>query len=235
MRGITFDGLHSYKDLGLSIASREIGNPSKIKIKERVPFSNIDYDFSGIYGDQQYTERSIIYTFNVLGYNGNKEIFVSKKIQVLNWLMRPNSKINLFDDTIIGYRFSAEVEDSIDLTENEADGTLTVTFTAYPFKISVHEEGNDIWDTFNFLLDYAQVTEHVIDGSKQITLYNSGINAISPLIKASASMTVQIGSTTYSIPVGESTSYDFVLRDLETTLLITGNGTISFHFYKEVI
>lgn len=235
MRGITFDGKHSYTDLGLTIAYRDIGNPSKVKNKERVPFSNVDYDFSGIYGGQEYTERQITYGFNIVGYRGNKEHFVSMKIAVLNWLMRPNSKIDLFDDTIIGYRFLAEVEDSIELVENEADGMLGVTFTAYPFKIGELEEGNDIWDTFNFLLDYAQSTEHVISGSKEVILYNPGITLVGPVIKSSTQLEIKKGNRTFIIPSGETDSRDFMLASGENKLTITGNGTISFHFYKEVI
>lgn len=193
MRGIAFNGQHSYTDLGLTIASKNIGNPSKLKRKERVPFSNTDYDFSGIYGGQEYTERELTYTFNVLGYQDNKDYFTTKKIEALNWLMSANKKGKLTDDTIEGYHFLAEVEDSVELIENEAAGTLTATFTAYPFKISDHCEGDDIWDTFNFLLDYAQVTEFNVSGATTVTLYNNGANNISPTIQASSPMKIVKG------------------------------------------
>lgn len=235
MRGITFDNSHSYNDFGLTIAYRDIGNPSKVKIKERVPFSNIDYDFSNIYGGQEYTERQLTYGFNVIGWNGSKDSLVSKKIEVLNWLMRVNEKSKLYDDTIEGFYFLAEVEDAIDITENEADGTLNVVFTAYPFKISKYFEGNDIWDEFNFLLDYAQVTTYEINGSQSITLYNNGAGAIKPTIIASAPMVINVGGNVFNIPVGQSNSYDLMLTNLETNMTITGNGSIEFRFRKEMI
>ena len=64
--GIEFNGKHSLGDFGLTVSNREIGYPSKIKRQERVPFSNTVYDFSNLYGGQEYEERSITYTLNLI-------------------------------------------------------------------------------------------------------------------------------------------------------------------------
>ena len=66
--GITFNGKHSYKDFGLLVKERNIDNPSKIKTKERIPYSNQIFDFSKIYGVQEYEERSISYVFYLKDY-----------------------------------------------------------------------------------------------------------------------------------------------------------------------
>src|SRR5690606_37075075 len=171
--GITFGGKHSYTDFGLTVADRLIGNPRKIKIKERVPFSNHVYDFSGIYGDQEYEERPITYVFNVKDYK--KINLENKKTEVINWLMGPNQKVKLLDDYIPGYYFLAEVEDNIDFDELRFHGRLTVNFTAYPFRIAERDEGHDIWDEFNFLLDYSQETDFNVSGSMDVVLFNPGI------------------------------------------------------------
>lgn len=236
MRGITFDNKHSFRDFNLTIASRHIGNPSKIKRKERVPFSNVEYDFSTIYGGQEYEERTLIYTFNVVDmYNRSKISFSSLKIAVLNWLLGPNEKVKLIDDAIPGYYFLAEVENGPELEEFEFDGPLTVEFTAYPFKISELEEGHDIWDEFNFLLDYAQITEFEITGSKEITLYNPGASLVRPKIATNNPMTIVKDNTIFNVPAGESESFDFVLFKGENKMTVTGNGQISFKFRKELI
>lgn len=231
--GIHFNGKHSYNDLGLRVVEKTIGNPAKIKRKERIPFSNKLYDFSGIYGGQEYEERSLQYVFSVKDYD--KIDLSIKKIEVLNWLMQPFEQIKLLDDYIPGYYFLAEVEDDIDFDEMKFRGRITVDFTAYPFKIGELYEGNDIWDTFNFLLDYAQVTEFEVSGNKEIVLYNPGTNVIQPEIEASASMEVKKDNTTYNIPSGKSKSHDFMLQHGENKLTIKGNGTISFQFRKELI
>ena len=231
--GITFNGKHSYNDLGLRVVDKIIGNPSKIKRKERVPFSNEIYDFSGIYGGQEYEERSLTYVFDIKNYN--KTNMAIKKIEVLNWLMQPSEKTKLIDDYIPGYYFVAEVEEEPDFDELRFRGNLTINFTAYPFKIGELYEGNDIWDTFNFLLDYAQITDFEVNGRKEVVLYNPGASVVKPKILSSNSMELIKDGVTYNVPVGESQSHDFVLPGLENKVTIIGNGRIQFLFKKELI
>lgn len=231
--GITFDGKHSYRDFGLTVAERVIGNPKKRKIKERIPFSNVEYDFSGIYGGQEYEERTITYVFNVKDYD--KIDLENKKTQVINWLLKPNKKVKLVDDYIPGYYFLAEVEENPNFDEMRYHGRLTVNFTAYPFRIAEREEGHDIWDEFNFLLDYAQETKFDVSGSLDVVLYNPGINVSHPIINATEPMEIVKNGITYSIPIGQSQSFDFSLAPGKNEFTVKGNGTISFHFRKELI
>lgn len=231
--GITFNGLHSYDDFGLTVAEKTIGNPSKIKTKERVPHSNQVYDFSGIYGGQEYEERQLTYVFNVKDYD--KRMIAIKKIESLNWIMNVNEKTKLVDDYIEGYYFLAEVEEAPDFEEMRFHGTLTVTFTAYPFKIGELEEGNDIWDPFNFELDVFQETEFGVDGRKNIILYNAGANVVHPTIRSSTSMQIMKDGFTYNVPAGETEPSRFFLNQGENPMALVGNGTISFHFRKELI
>ncbi|GIN93318.1 hypothetical protein J22TS1_43690 [Siminovitchia terrae] len=234
-KGIEFNGRHSFKDLGLTIKEKSIGNPSKIKIKERVPFSNQIYDFSGIYGGQEYEERTLSYEFNVVEDSNIRSNYEAKKTEIINWLSNSMRKGVLKDDDIPGYYFLAEVEEGPEPTDFNSFGTLSVTFVAYPFKIGELEEGNDIWDTFNFLLDYAQSTEFTVSRSSKVTLYNPGANMLKPTIRASAPMTIKKGNATFNVPAGESSSYDFLLVQGANSITITGSGRISFHFRKELI
>src|SRR5690625_3925377 len=153
MYGIRFNGKHSHTDMGVTLGiERDIGYPEKEKIKVKVPFSNIEYDFSEIYGEQTYTERLLTYTLNILDKNVIND---TQRINILetkisNWLMNSSGKQRLYDDAIPGYYYYAEVEGGVSFDGLWNHGTLTVEFTAYPFMISELEEGNDIWDTFNF-------------------------------------------------------------------------------------
>lgn len=231
--GITFNGKHSYKDFGLRLIDRDPGVPSKRKNKQRVPHSNVVYDFSGIYGDQEYEERTLTYIFNLKDYD--KIHLETKKTAVINWLMNPNEKSKLVDDYIPGYYFLAEVEQGIDFDELRFNGRLTVGFTAYPYRIAEREEGHDIWDEFNFLLDVAQITKFDVAGTSDVTLHNPGIAKAYPIINASAPMEIVKEGITYSVPIGQSQSFDFFLTPGKNDFKINGNGTISFHFRKELI
>ena len=238
MYGIEFNGKHSYRDFGITLGvEKSIGYPEKVKIKVKVPFSNIEYDFSEIYGEQTYTPRPLTYTLNVLERNkvNNTEKINVLETQLSNWLMNSNGKQKLYDDAIPGYYFLAEVEGGLSFNELWNSGTLTVPFTAYPFMISELEEGHDIWDDFNFELDIAQITDFEVNGTLNVILFNVGTPSLLPQIETTAPMEIVKDGTTYNVPVGKSKSNDFKLQSGENDLTITGNGTIKFLFYKELI
>lgn len=236
MLGIKFLGKHSYYDLGVTMAKgKSIGIPNKKKIKVTVPFSNVEYDFSQVYGSQAYEPRPLIYPFNIFRPTTGKVPMNSKKTEIINWLMNSNGKQRLYDDAYPGYYFLAEVEGNSSFTEDYDTGVLTVEFTAYPFMISELPEGHDIWDEINFELDVLQRTEFEVRGELEVTLYNVGAPDLTPTIIATAPMAIVKDGITYSIPSGESKSNNFRLVPGENDIKIIGTGTISFKFHKELI
>lgn len=211
--------------------SRHITVPEKKKNKVSVPFQNGTHDFSTIYGSQAYEERELNYVFQIRGRNTRD--MEGKQQQVLNWLLNSQKQV-LQDDYLPGLYFMAECEvaepDDLNFILD-----LSVTFMAYPFKYGEHTEGSDIWDTFNFLTDYAQVTKFNITGSKRITLWNPGSTPVSPSIIASSNMEIIKSGVSYSISKGESNDWKFLLDIGENNMNVTGNGSIEFIFRKEVI
>lgn len=237
MYGFRFMGKHTFDDFGITVAEKSVGYPNKNKIKVAIPFSNVEYDFSELYGDQTYTERPITFVLNVLDkqvLNATQRVNAIET-SLVNWLMNSGGKQRLYDDSIPGYYYLAEVEGGLDFNELWNHGTLTVEFTAYPFMISELEEGNDLWDPFNFLTDVFQTTEFNVNGSLDITLYNMGAPSLSPKIEASATMEIVKGGTTFNVPSGTSQSDELRLNNGENKLTVKGNGTIKFTFYKELI
>ncbi|KAA0563675.1 phage tail protein [Bacillus sp. CH30_1T] len=237
MYGVTFNGKHSYKHFGITMPpEREIGFPSKEKILVKVPFSNAEYDFSELYGSQAFGPRTLKYSFNVFNRNYyTKETMNIQKTVIINWLMNSKGKQKLYDDAIPGYYFLVEVESEASFEEDWETGTLTVTFKAYPFMIAELEEGHDLWEEINFELDVLQPIEFIVNGSVTVDLLNNGTPNVSPKIKSTAPMSIVMNDVIYNIPTGELDSNDFVLYSGKNSLIINGNGTISFHFYKELI
>lgn len=151
-------GKHSYADMGVTLTGeKQIGIPNKRKNKRRVPFSNVDYDFSLIYGEQIYEERTLQYYFNIGVKSHDVRVMNNEKTRIINWLLQSNGKQPLYDDDIPGWHFLAEVEGNTSFEEYDSLGILAVTFTAYPFMVRNDSEGDDIWDTFNFEFDVAQI------------------------------------------------------------------------------
>lgn len=233
--GIKFNGKHS-NDLGYTIEERTIGFPSKNKILIAVPFSNVEHDFSELYGSQVYNPRPLTYKFNVLPSGKlTPDAMQIEKTKIINWLVNSHGKQRLYDDTIPGYYFWAEVIDAADLEDDWETGSLTVKFTAYPFMIAELPEGNDIWDTFNFELDVAQIVDFEVSGDIEVTLINAGVPDVIPEITCSSQMTIIKDGISYTIVPGTTKDQDFMLKSGENDLKITGNGKISFKFFKELI
>lgn len=236
--GITYLGKNSYNDFSITMDDddRTIGFPAKRKILVQVPFSNQEYDFSEVYGSQTYENRKLSYTFNVFDRNTRNKVRMNViKTKLINWLMNSNGKQPLYDPFFPNYYFLAEVRSEADFQENWDTGTLSVTFEAYPFMVSELAEGNDIWDTFNFELDVAQVVNFDVDETLDITLYNVGTPDLIPKITTSSAMTIFKDGVTYNLSLGETKSESFVLKPGENDMTVNGTGSISFEFYKELI
>lgn len=231
MYGIKKGNKHSFIDFGLTIKSKSIGMPSKNKIKETIPFMNGSYDFSALYGNQSYGERTLKYVFNLIGKN--KVDMNVLKDKVLAWLYEGFQE-PLYDDTFPGYYFLAECEDT-SFEEDGEIGVLTVEFTCYPFKIRDDYEGQLHWDNFNFELDILQDTKFTVNGSKNISIYNSSTINIVPTIICSNDMKIIKDNKTYTLKSGVTKSYIFELLKGQNNMTIVGNGTIEFKFRKEVI
>ena len=188
MYGITFNGRHSFNDMGYKILSnREIKSPSKIKVKKSVPYMNGSYDFSNLYGGNCFTDRVLEYTF-LLKATSNKNL-EAVRMDCENWLMGTNEQTKLIDDNMNLYYYLAECE-SVKFEDMGLIGKLTATFNAYPFRLYGWVEGNDLWDRFNFELDVSQEVKFNIEGSKDIVLYNQGATHVKPTIIASSDMEI---------------------------------------------
>ncbi|BAK95126.1 hypothetical protein [Tetragenococcus halophilus] len=235
-KGITFNGLHSYKDLGMTITEKEIGNPEKEKALVKVPFSDVEYDFSELYGDQNMSTRTLSYTFHVFDRRVNTPEQVNRlKTRALNHFMNVNKMIELYDDAYPNWHFLAEVRDAPSFNEDSIIGELTVEFEAYKFMIGNEIEGNDIWDIFDFDFDVAQTTKVNIDTFRQVFLINNSPTVVSPTIKASSDFVIEFNSVTYIVEKGWSSDPDFRLYKRLNVLNVTGEGTIEFSWNKEMI
>lgn len=234
IHGIRKSDKHSYYDFGLIMIDRTIETPSKNKIKVNIPYTNGYYDFSNLYGEATYEERKLTYKFRLKG--SNIKSVNNKYTNILKWLTDGKQE-PLFDDLFKGYYFLAECEGDVNFKEldtNKKFATIEVTFNAYPFKISTMQDGHDTWDDFNFELDMVQDTKFIVNGTQSVKLYNNGSIAINPTIVCSSDMQIKKGSNIYNFKQGTSKSI-FKLDKGLNDLIIIGNGTIEFKWYKELL
>ena len=233
MYGITYNNKHSFNDLGLTVLNtRTIKTPSKIKVTQTIPFSNITYDFSNLYGSNCYTERKLEYEFLIKADNNMSLEF--KRMEIENWLLSSNTKTKLLDDNILDYYYLAECE-SVEFEDLNNIGKLKAIFIAYPFRISEHYEGNNLWDSFNFELDVLQDTKFTVNDVLNVSIYNHSSIDIEHVVVASSQFEVIKDNISYLFEAGENKNYRFKFKPGVNNLTLKGNGTIEFKFRKEVL
>lgn len=229
---VTFGDFDS-KALNMWLISRSAPTPAKNEVIESVAFMNGVYDFSRILGEDSYQNRPITYTFHI--YERDRDYRKHNQTVLENRLMK-HGVIKLEDTYDANYHYLGKCV-SVSTEDDHIYGRLIITieFDCYPFKIAKQAEGNDIWDIFNFDLDYAQDTEYEVNGSRSITLYNAGIPSVVPEITVSGEITVSNGQRQSTINNSIFKNIGFRLMPGENQLTLSGQGTVSFHFYKELI
>ncbi|MDE6849584.1 MAG: hypothetical protein K2J44_09640 [Ruminococcus sp.] len=125
--GITIDGIHSFYRHKLRLTKRSVGNAPKDDYTERVPFSNVTYDFSTLYG-QSFGERTLTYQLEFICFDRKKA--QDRVVAVLRWLHWKDRK-NLYDDLLPDYHFEVR-EPEIKWSENHGVYTFDMTFRANP-------------------------------------------------------------------------------------------------------
>ncbi|WP_051910476.1 hypothetical protein [Carnobacterium pleistocenium] len=222
---------NSPEKFGLRLINRYLPSPEDVELPEDIPGMHGSVDFSMMFGERIAKNRPLTYEYKLYEPDAIKRNFVKRQIE--NWLLRGTHE-PLWDDSEPLYHYMAKAT-SVETSADEAKGVMsyTITFDAYPYKIKDTPEDDPYWDTKD-ITDYVQDTAFTISGSKAINLVNVGIIGSVPTIIASSAMTIQKGNKLFQITSGTTNSDRFRLEVGENPMTITGNGTISFSWYKEV-
>lgn len=127
-KGITINGRHSFYSYGLRMLKRSIGSPPKDEHLERVPYSNITYDFDDLFGNSSYGERQITYQFEMIERHiGSAEDRLVGIINDTHW----SGRKALYDDMLPNYYFEVR-EPTVTYTENHGVYKISMVFMASP-------------------------------------------------------------------------------------------------------
>ena len=200
---------YSYDDFLASVAERKIGKPKKKVIKETVSHSNKTYDFSKINGEIYWEERELEYILEIDA--DTPEELEELKIALSTWLMNIQEE-DLFDPFIEDYHFKATYKDSDDDDTEIEKTTMTVIFTAYPYKLSNEEKV--------FSADIPT------DTTLTLAVKNNSSHRITPtLVCKTESVVFELNGSSYSIGEGETTDSSLMLPVGESVITIQPNAT----------
>ena len=211
-QGITVNGLHSFRDFGLTISSKNVTLPPKKVIRETVPFANGSYDFSKMSGEINFGDRQANYTFDIVA----SSIVEMQKLRsdVASWIMMVH-EAKIFDDDYPGYHFLGSYT-SNSWHEDSEYGEASFTFDCYPFLIS------------NDSKVYSMAT-----GTHELT--NNGSHRAIPTIHCPFEATIQIGDDVYSFSPGTYNDSGIVLEVGMNIWSTISDGIITVTFYEEVL
>lgn len=211
--GIQANGLHSQHDFDLCIKMRNIGLPSKKTIRQTVPFMNGYYDFSALNGSPAWNERKIEYAFDVIADTPAE--LEDCAAAVLDWLCNIHDT-DIYDDTMPDYHWHGSYEScALSYDDSGLAVEISVEFVCYPFKIA----NNPITITM-------QAGKH--------TIVNTGM-AVAPIVKSDAVAAIQIGTYVSSVPANTEVKLGIDLERGSNTVIVTGDGSVKFWYYKEVM
>lgn len=212
----------SFDDYGASLKSRKISAPKKKSIKETVPFSNVTYDFTKINGEIYWEERSLDYTLEIIA--PTPERLEEMRAAFENWVLNIINE-ELHDPFIPDYHFLATYSDLSYADDEGLDKTtVTVKFTAYPYKIANYPKAYSV--------------EIPANGSKELWAVNESSHRITPTITADQAITLSIGGANYSMSAGTATDEAFKLETGVNCIYVENKSgevcTVTLRFNEEV-
>lgn len=213
----------SFDDFRASVASRKANAPTKKSIKQTVPHSNKTYDFSAINGEVYWEERELEYIFEIVAPTPAK--LENAKMLFSNWVMNV-TEADLYDPFIEDYHFTDCTFKSISYEDDESveKSTITVIFTAYPYKLSNEEK------TYKISVPVAS--------KKSIDVVNNSAHRIMPIFESNTDATIKLNDTTFAITTGEFSSSGIMLQIGANSLEVQNIGdtelTLIVRFFEEV-
>ena len=134
LNGITWHGLHSQLDFGATLTERDTNVPPRDRITDRVPYSSVTHDFSELFGEPSYPERTLQYKFTISDEHGIR--YLRPRVERFkHWLYDPMDKSELYDDREEEYHFNAVCTEFHENYTNGVKAEITAVFQADPLMI----------------------------------------------------------------------------------------------------
>lgn len=205
MNGITFGDYHSYYDLKLLLAHKEIGSPAVKTNKVDIPGADSSLDLTDFFGEPKYEDVTHKFEFSTIEPNSD---FMTQFSTIKNAIHGKKVRIILDDDPTFFYLGRCHV---YSFTSAKGVGTISVECECEPYKYKLNKT----------------VVTQAVDGTKVITLTNSRKRAV-PSITTTAAMTIAFGDGIWTPSAGTFTIPELELVEGDNNVPVTGVGNITF-------
>lgn len=205
MKGVSFLGYHSEKDLNLLLTGKEIGSPEIKRQTIDIAGADGELDFTDFFGEAKYANVQHQFTFESIRPRNEQ---LSQFTDIKNKIHGKKGRIILDDDPSFFYTGRCTVSK---YTNEKNIGKITVTCDCEPYKYMAENT----------------VVYQVVDGTVDIPLINSRKRAV-PTITTTADMTIAFGGGIWTNRAGTFTIPELELVEGENIVTVTGKGTITF-------
>lgn len=217
---ITYNGKHSYYDLGIAI-SKPKGDVPKIKeVTETVPYMTGEYNFTFITGKPAYNAKKITIEFIYEGED--PEELYRKRIEISRWIMSAQGGTLEFDSNPDWYYKDvyAYISD-YNNTLGRHKASITAVFSCYPLMQSKYSR--PMWCT----------ATSTMTGNMYVLTLDECI----PSFTTENQCLIMFNNVQYTIPAN---SKRYQITDLKFTrgnnlLVIKGNGELLVECIEEVL
>lgn len=217
-------GEYYMQDLGLALASKEIGLPSIQTKYVPIPLRDGDLDLTDVLSDRvHYGNRDIKLNMNSIVMPP-----VTKMSEVANKLHGKKVHI-LFDDDPEWYYIGRL--DMSSFKENRLGGEYVIKADCEPFKYSINSSGEPwLWDPFDFEEGYINELEDLaIDTSLTVTLI-ADEQLTYATITTDSQVTVIYNDISVVCAEGTTTLYEFEFEPGENEITIEGQATVTINY-----
>jgi phage-related protein len=204
VKGITFGGLHSYRDLNLILSKKEIGAPPVKENKLEIEGADGSIDLTEVFGRPTFGDVTHKFTFTSITRNDSLALYS----RVKNALHGQKLRIILDDDPGFYYVGRCYVSS---YTDEKGIGTINVECDCEPYKYKLTKT----------------VVTRAVDGTEAITLTNGRKRAV-PVITTTAAMTIIFGDGTWTNGAGTYSIPELELVEGENAVTVVGTGNITF-------
>lgn len=210
IKGIRFDGYHSYTDFGLILSSKIIGTAKPKTELIEVPGADAPLDFTEFFGDVQYENRTHTFEFKLLPPIME---FARRYSDVLNKLNGQKMKIIDDDDPNFWYYGRVSVGD---LEKEKNIATITVECECDPYKYRKHKT----------------VYTVSVNGSTTLNLHNLRQHVV-PTFTSTSQIKIEFEGTQYNVTTtGEFTLPEVVLKEGKNTITMTGTANVTITYQE---
>ena len=212
MKGVSFHGFHSFRDLHLLMTSKEIGAPEVKRHTIDIEGADGELDFTEFFGEPKYTNAQHRFDFESI-QPWNEQL--SQITDIKNKIHGKKGRIVLDSDPSFFYVGRCFV--SAYKNENVI-GRISIECDCEPYKYKMQPT----------------IMSVAINGTQTITLTNARKRAV-PTITTTSDMTISFGEGIWTNRAGTFTIPELELVEGDNIVTVTGTGDITFTWQEAVL